>query len=509
MMAAETLRSLDLEHLLQGLLAQAPDGDLVPAGLTLDSRQVEKNWLFLACRGQGGRHGLDHVDQAVARGAVAVLWEPVSGRQAPDLPVPLIEVPDLSRHAGTIAARFHGDPSRHLRAIGITGTNGKTSIAHFLVSALEALGRPAGLTGTLGAGRPGKLSAASHTTADPIQVQAQLAALRASGARHVAMEVSSHGLAQHRVSAVQFRGAVFSNLSHDHLDYHGSETAYAHAKRRLFEHPELNWAVLNADDFWAEYMAAALPGSVERVMVADAESSTEATVRYQAKLASDGLQVSIDGQLGTVVIHSQCLGRFNAFNLAAAFAALRLEGISTKAAGEALGRVLPVPGRMERFGGGRQPTVVVDYAHTPDALSQALSSLREHARGRLWCVFGCGGERDAEKRPLMGQIAARLADEVILTDDNPRLEPGEQIIADILRGAGRDARVCRNRAEAIQQAIERARPGEVILVAGKGHEREQIIGDRRVHFSDRDWVRHLLGQDQDQGSGQNSGEVEP
>jgi len=501
MMTAEQITPLSLSTLLAGIVPVTEGAELAPQQISLDSRQLSQDGLFLACRGSGGRHGLDYVNQAVARGAMAVLWEPASGRSAPMLDIPVIAVPELSQQAGEIAARFYGNPAQDLRVLGVTGTNGKTSIAHILASALEVEGRPAGLAGTLGAGRPGALQPAAHTTADAVTVQGQLAELRQSGARYAAIEVSSHGLAQHRVSAVRFRGAIFSNLSHDHLDYHGSESAYAHAKRRLFEHPELQWAVINADDYWGEYMAAALARRVRLVRVSEQPLAAQAgdAIRYQPELSNVGMTLSIEGALGDATIHSEWLGRFNGFNLAAAFAALRLEGLSPEAAARALEKVPPVPGRMERFGGGRRPMVVVDYAHTPDALSQALQSLREHTSGRLWCLFGCGGERDQAKRPLMGRIAARLADEVIITDDNPRGESGEQIVADILRGAGRDARVCRNRAEAIEQAVTRARPGDVILVAGKGHEEEQIIGQQRIRFSDRDWARHLLGSADGEG----------
>jgi UDP-N-acetylmuramoyl-L-alanyl-D-glutamate--2,6-diaminopimelate ligase len=410
--------------------------------------------------------------------------------------VPVIAVPELSRLAGTIAARYFRDPSRRLRVVGVTGTNGKTSIAHLVAGAFEALNEVAGVLGTLGAGRPGRLHAVTHTTADAVRVQAQLSELEAERARRVAMEVSSHGLVQHRVDAVCFAGAIFSNLSHDHLDYHGDENAYAAAKRRLFQHPELEWAVINADDPRGREMASALRPGIRLINLSREEIAASAgdAVHYRVGLDRSGMEVTIDGALGAATIASHWMGRFNAFNLTAAFAALRLEGIAADRAAAALEQVPPVPGRMERFGGGRQPTVIVDYAHTPDALQKALESLRDHGPGRLWVVFGCGGDRDRAKRPLMGQVAARLADEVVVTDDNPRSEPGEQIVADILRGAGRKARVCRDRGEAIEQAVTRARPGDIVLVAGKGHESEQIVAEQRLVFSDRDAVRRALGE---------------
>lgn len=496
MMAAERLDSQSLADLLRGIADAGSAGGIVPADITLDSRLVTSGALFLACSGGRGRHGVAHVDEAVSRGAAAILFEPTPGWSRPEVTIPLISVPELSVVAGTIAARYFHHPSERLRVIGVTGTNGKTSIAHLLAGALEALDEPVGVLGTLGAGRPGHLAPVTHTTADAVSVQAQLAGLEADGAGRVAMEVSSHGLVQHRVDAVRFTGAVFSNLSHDHLDYHGDENAYAAAKQRLFRHSELEWAVINADDPRGAEMISALPAKARVINVSRDALAAGAgdAIRYRVRLDRGGMEVAIDGALGSADVASHWMGRFNAFNLAAAFAALRLEGIEAERAAAALERVPPVPGRMERFGGGRRPTVVVDYAHTPDALEKALESLREHGPGRLWAVFGCGGDRDRAKRAVMGQVAVRQADEVVVTDDNPRSEPGEQIVADILRGTGRKARVCRDRAEAIEQAVSRARPGDIVLVAGKGHETEQVIGDRRLPFSDREAVERVLAE---------------
>ncbi len=495
MMAAEALRGLNLEQLLHGIVDAGSAAGLCPAGVSLDSRTVVDGGAFLACAGLRGSHGLDHLPQALQRGATVVLWEPVPGHQPPEGAIPFIAVPGLSREAGRIADRFFGQPSAQMRVLGVTGTNGKTSISHLAATALEKLDHPAAVLGTLGMGRPGSLRPSTHTTPDAVSLQSALADMVQSGARRVVMEVSSHGLSQHRVDAVRFRGAVFSNLSHDHLDYHGHETAYAEAKRHLFQHRELEWAVINADDYWGAFMADALPEGVRCLRLSESGAAHEGEMlnyRYQPR--ADGLRVEVEGALGSAIIDSPWMGSFNAFNLAAAFAALRLEGISSARAAHALGEVPAVPGRMERFGGGRLPTVVVDYAHTPDALSKALSTLRAHCTGRLWCVFGCGGDRDREKRPLMGRLAAQLAEEVMVTDDNPRSEAGEQIVADILRGAGREARVCRDREEAIAQAVGRARPGDVILVAGKGHETTQTVGRDVLPFSDRDVVQRLLGE---------------
>ncbi len=489
MMAAGQLQGPRMAELLAGLAEPAGLADWVPAGLSLDSRAMVEGGLFLACRGHRG-HGLEHVTEAIERGAGAVAWEPGPGITPPQLSIPAVAVPDLARHAGLIADRFFGQPSTAMRVVGVTGTNGKSSVVHLLSHALEATGRPSGQLGTLGSGRPGKLTSSALTTGDAVAVQARLAEFRDAGVRSVAMEVSSHGLVQHRVDAVRFTGAIFTNLSHDHLDYHGSLQAYARAKRRLFAHPELDWAVINGADPEAGGMAEALASGVRCVRFGP--DSSEVEVRAEPR--AEGLSVSIRGSLGEARIETAWLGRFNADNIAAAFSALRLMGLEAAQAASELAAVPPVPGRMEAFGGGDRPLLVVDYAHTPDALEKVLAALREHVPGRLYCVFGCGGERDAAKRPRMGLVAVRGADRVVLTDDNPRGESGEQIIADILRGSGTRVAVTRDRESAIREAWNSARTGDVILVAGKGHEEEQIVGEKKIPFSDRELARSLAGE---------------
>lgn len=479
-------------RLLEGLvspdsLAHAALQDWVPTGLGLDSRRVPEGGLFLACRGQHG-HGLDYLDEAVARGAGALAWEPGPEIAVPETAIPEIAVPELSRHASTIADRFFGQPSARLPVVGITGTNGKSSVAHLIAHALESAGNPAGLMGTLGAGRPGALEETALTTLDAVAVQSWLARLEESGARRVAMEVSSHALVQHRVSGVRFTGAVFTNLSHDHLDYHGTLDHYARAKSRLFAHPELQWAVLNSADPEAGRMAAQLPAGARCIRY----GPDSGEVALEARTEADGLDIRITGTLGEARIRSTWLGRFNAANLVAAYCVLRLFEYEPGQAARWLAEVPPVPGRMEAFGGAGQPRLVVDYAHTPDALEQVLAALREHAPGRVWCLFGCGGERDTAKRPRMGQVAARGADRVVVTDDNPRGEPGEQIVADILRGSGTRVGVTRDREQAIREAWQAAAPGDVILVAGKGHESSQEIAGEKHPFSDRELARLLV-----------------
>jgi UDP-N-acetylmuramoyl-L-alanyl-D-glutamate--2,6-diaminopimelate ligase len=362
-----------------------------------------------------------------------------------------------------------------------------------LAQALERLGRRAATIGTLGAGLHGQLAAGERTTPDAIAVHGLLAGFRDAGASHVVMEVSSHALDQGRVNAVDFDLALFTNLTRDHLDYHGSMAAYGAAKARLFAWPGLRAAVINIDDDFGRALAARLPPGVRRLTTGIA--SADADLRASAIRGSDtGLAFHLHTPWGEAEIDSALLGRFNIANLLGVAAALGALGVRFDALRAALAALTPVPGRMSRLGGGSAPLVVVDYAHTPDALEQALTALRAHCRGALICVFGCGGERDAGKRPEMGAIAARLADRAIVTDDNPRGEDGDAIVAAIRAGMPADAAVSvqRDRAIAIAGAIAAARPGDVVLIAGKGHEPYQEIAGVRRPFDDRDVARAAL-----------------
>ena len=489
--------------LLNGL--GVPEGGWKPlpvAGVALDSREVEPGYLFLACQGHRS-HGLEHLDEAVARGAALVLAEPGGGwpearirRLAETSATPLVIVERLQQKASAIAARFHGEPASRMRMVGITGTNGKTSVSLFLAQALPERWRCA-ITGTVGNGFPGALQPSTHTTPDAVRAQRILASLERAGAGGVAMEVSSHALHQHRLEAVPFHTAVFTNLSRDHLDYHGSMRAYAAAKQRLFERAELQLAVLNTDDELGGELSKRLQGRVRRIAChrGGRTQGAEEFVRLDSLQSSDrGLRLEVATSWGRGVIDSRLVGDFNATNLMLVLGVLLGWGISLEEAVHRLGFLQEVPGRMQRFGGGGKPLVVVDYAHTPDALQRALTSLRAHTRGRLWCVFGCGGDRDRGKRPQMGRIAEALADEVIVTDDNPRHEPSTSIIADILEGmeTPRAAHVIPDRAWAIATALAETGPGDVVLVAGKGHETWQQIGDLRHPFSDVEQVCRWL-----------------
>jgi len=474
---------------LRDLLAGIVDaGDVVIGGLSEDSRRIAAGDAFVALRG-GQVHGLVHAPAALARGAAAILVEPPAPAGAPPLPsaVPLVWIDDLRQRLGTIAARFHGDPSRALRVIGVTGTNGKTSTVQLLAQALAHAGRRSATIGTLGAGLHGAIQAGERTTPDAIAVQALLAEFRDAGATDVAMEVSSHALDQGRVNAVVFQVAVFTNLTRDHLDYHGDMVAYGAAKAALFHWPELAAAVVNIDDPFGRELAGGIGAATRRLTYgldapgADVGASAITT-------SGEGLAFHLRTPWGEGPVRTRLLGRFNVANLLAVVACLGLAGVDFDGIVDALAALEPVAGRMSRLGGRHgAPLLVVDYAHTPDALEKALTTLRAHCAGELVCLFGCGGERDAGKRPQMAAIAEALADRVVVTDDNPRGEDGDAIVAAILAGFTdpQRVRVQRDRARAIAEAVQAARAGDVVLIAGKGHEPYQEVGGIRIPFDDR------------------------
>lgn len=482
--------SASLSRLLDGLCTAAPD--ITVTGLALDSRRVVAGDLFLAAQGVRGRHALEYLDEAISLGAAAVAWEPAPGVSAPHLDIPNVPVPQLGRRIGEIASRFHGRPADHLYTVGVTGTDGKTSTAWLIAQALEHLGRPCLYLGTLGAGRIGALAPATHTTPDPVSLQAQLAQARDDGMRAVAMEVSSHALDQERVAGMRFDAAVLTNLTRDHLDYHGTEEAYAEAKSLLFQRFCRGVSVLNRDDAWGRRWAPTLPDTLLYGLDGERAVAGRSLSGRGLELRPDGIALRLDDGERELVLQSRLLGRFNAYNLLAAAAALRVGGVSLEAVVDALGAASTVPGRMEGFrraDGG--PLVIIDYAHTPHALASVLRAAREHGAGRLSLVFGCGGDRDRGKRPLMGATARELADAVIVTDDNPRSESPQQIVSEIL--GGHAMTVIHDRADAIRQAIEHAKGTDVVVIAGKGHETTQTYGADPRAFSDRDLVADLLG----------------
>lgn len=484
--------AVPLRTLLTGV-ADVDVPDLMITGLADDSRQVREGALFLAAAGIQ-RHGLEFARQALAAGAAAVAYEPGSPHKVPDGAIP---VSSLSRCRGRIASRFYEHPSRRMRLCGVTGTNGKTTTVHLLARASRLLGLKCAHMGTLGFGLSEPLTPSPLTTPDVLTVHRRLAFLLRQGAQHVAMEVSSHALDQGRVDNVMFDTAVFTNLSRDHLDYHRTVQEYARAKQKLFAWPNLRHAVINVDDAVGARTARSLPGGAELTAIGDAALAHEQATHWlrpaYVRTTDQGLEVDVESSFGQVTLHSSLLGRFNASNLVQALGVLVGWGAPLAQAASALGTVASPSGRMETHGGGRKPLVVIDYAHTPDALANALAALRDHTKGRLICVFGCGGDRDRGKRPLMAE-AATAADSIVVTDDNPRHEDPKSIVDDILAGFGVDAdvTVCRDRREAVANAVRDAGPGDVVLVAGKGHEGVQIVGSTRVPMSDQDLVSEAL-----------------
>ncbi|MCJ7555828.1 MAG: UDP-N-acetylmuramoyl-L-alanyl-D-glutamate--2,6-diaminopimelate ligase, partial [Gammaproteobacteria bacterium] len=414
--------------------------------IALDARELEVGGMFLACAGATS-HGLDYLDQAREAGASVIAWEPAEGYSAPDDgEVKCFPVPGLRTQLGQLADRFFGQPSSQMTVSGVTGTNGKTSCAWLLASALQRLGLGGAMIGTIGWGLPGSLHAAELTTPDVITVHRRLARLVEAGARHVVMEVSSHALDQGRVDGVHFANALFTNLSRDHLDYHGDMPSYAEAKARLFKRPGLRTAVVNVDDKFGMQLFGNLDQGMHCVAVSTREHPELRATRWlraaDIQVRESGLVLTLRSSWGDASLESPLLGEFNAANLLLVLAVLLEQGIELPEAVQALGEVPAPTGRMQALPRGpNAPLVIVDFAHTPDALEKALLSARAHCRGRLWCVFGAGGDRDKGKRPLMGEVAVRLADRLVITSDNPRSEAPELIIADIRAGIGQQERV--------------------------------------------------------------------
>jgi UDP-N-acetylmuramoyl-L-alanyl-D-glutamate--2,6-diaminopimelate ligase len=496
--------SAALMWLLDGI-AKIPASNANVSDLTLDSRQVRPGSLFFALPGLK-EHGRKFAADAAARGASVVLWEPgeQSGQMTPPTLPPGVfaaAVPNLKSLVGRIADRFFNWPSSQLRITGITGTNGKTTSAYLLAQCLEHLGNAAAYMGTIGFGRPAALAEPTHTTPDAITVHRILAQLRSAGVREVAMEVSSHALDQSRVDGVRFQTAAFTNLTRDHLDYHGSMQKYGAAKAKLFQTADLKHIVLNIGDEFGRALARDYAGgaSLIAVWVGAGDSgwlADRALHATQVRMEPRGISIEVDGTFGKAHVKTQLMGRFNAENSLVVIGCLLSLGVSLAEAAGALAECKPAPGRMEviKADAHNKPTVVVDYAHTPDALAKALSAAREHCEGALWCVFGCGGDRDSGKRPVMGSIAENLADQIIVTDDNPRSEDPQAITQDIVKGIRSGAvRVIHDRGEAIATALREANAIDLVLIAGKGHEDYQIYGETRRSFSDRTEALRYLG----------------
>lgn len=494
MNAAPETGGMALSALLAGVAPVQGEQDPTVLDIALDSREVTPGGCFFAVGGSRD-DGIRYVRDAASRGAVAIVAD-AAGEAPAELGIPVVRVTSLRTHLGAIASRFFEDPSAALRVVAVTGTNGKTSVAHFAAQVLAALGVRCGYVGTLGVGEPNALASADLTTPDVISLHRRLAHLQAGGAEAVAMEASSHALAQGRLDAVRLRAACFTNLGHDHLDYHGDLERYANAKRTLFAHPGLGHAVLNVDDALGRELAGTLAADV-RPWTVSSRGRAATVVARDVRCDTGGVCFVLECDGASAVVESPVLGRFNVDNLLAAGALALALGHEVPGVAQALAAVRPVPGRMEVCGttpAGAQ--VIVDFAHTPDSLEAALEACATLAPRGVTVVFGCGGDRDTSKRSRMGAVAERLADRVILTADNPRSEDNAAIVADILEGmrAPEAVEVVHDRRAAIRAALTGAGRDDLVLVAGKGHEAHQQVGAARTPFSDRAEIRAVLAE---------------
>lgn len=488
----------NLRDLLAPWVPGAPERAL--REMTLDSRVAASGDLFVAVVGHQA-DGRRYIPQAIAQGVAAVVAEAEGEASDGEIRemhgVPVIYLSQLHQRLSALAGRFYHEPSGALQLVGVTGTNGKTTTTQLLAQWAQLLGKTSAVMGTVGNGLLGQVIPTENTTGSAVDVQQVLANLHQQGAAFAAMEVSSHGLVQHRVSALKFAASVFTNLSRDHLDYHGDMAGYEAAKWLLFSEHEAGQAIINADDEVGRKWLARLPDAVAVTM----ENNLQPGCRGRWLKATHvhyhdgGATIEFSSSWGDGEIESRLMGAFNVSNLLLALATLLALGYELADLLKTAARLQPVCGRMEVFTAPGKTTVVVDYAHTPDALEKALQAARLHCTGKLWCVFGCGGDRDKGKRPMMGAIAEQYADVVVVTDDNPRTEEPKAIVNDILAGmldAGR-ANVVPGRAEAVTNAIMQAKENDVVLLAGKGHEDYQIVGNRRLDYSDRVTAARLLG----------------
>jgi len=471
----------------------ALSSDVLVRGVQIDSRRVQPGDLFLAVPGE--RHdGRQFIEQAVANGAVAVVAEPPVSGYVDGLSVPLLEQPELQQDIGVIAGKLYAEPSHALHMVGVTGTNGKTTTSWLAAQLARAMGKSCGVIGTLGATLGDEIGEAANTTPDAVSLQRKLSDWRDEGVSCVCMEVSSHALVQGRVNGVDFETAVFTNLSRDHLDYHGSMAAYGRAKMQLFVTEGLAHAIVNLDDNYSAELLSMI-GDDTRVLTYSATGTRPADVVVtDAKFHAAGVTAQLQSPWGAGEFSSPLAGDFNLANLAAAISAVALMTDDFPALLQAVNKLHAVPGRMQLVPNNLDIQLIVDYAHTPDALEQALQALKPHISGRMITVFGCGGDRDSGKRSIMGRVATELSDLSIVTSDNPRGEDPLSIMNDIEVGCSGNYILVVDRAEAIAIALREASAGDCVLVAGKGHEDYQIINGQRLHFSDEEQVRSALAQ---------------
>lgn len=483
-----------LSELLRGFVEYVARNDFAIQRLMLDSRSVMPGDLFIAIPGKTV-DGRNYIDDAIARGAIAVLWQSDSGSEpipinwrtsATGEPLPVIAIDNLTHKVGVLADRFYQAPTKSLYTIGITGTNGKTSTSQFIAQALGETKR-CGVIGTMGWGFLDHLHASAHTTPDAITCHRQLAELRDQDAYAVAMEVSSHALDQGRVNGVHFDCAVFTNLTHDHLDYHGDMQAYAEAKARLFHWSDLTCHIINQDDAYGRTLIKQHAPNAKLLRYGlDKYYGMPELYADKIQYHGTGMSLQLHTPYGSGQLEVSLFGQFNVYNLLATLGVLLDSGLTFEQALQRLRQIKPIGGRMQVMHAANKPVVIIDYAHTPDALQQVLTATRQHQFGKLWLVFGCGGDRDKAKRPVMGAIAESFADAVILTNDNPRHEAPEQIIENIRAGfrGTKEIAIEMDRERAIHFALQHADKKDVVVIAGKGHETYQQVGDNKLPFSD-------------------------
>ncbi len=489
------------EHLtptptLADLLAGYAEAPAIPvAGIASDSRLLGAGYLFLACKGMNS-HGIDFLDQAIEKGVSAVAFDASTADAPANVGVPVFAVDDLAARMGEIANRYYDRPSEAMRVFGVTGTNGKTTVAWLIAQCAQLLGERCAYLGTLGHGLEEIEGEGGMTTPPVVELQGLLAGFRASGANFAALEVSSHGLSQGRVDGVRFEAALFTNLTRDHLDYHASMRDYFETKARLFLDCDPRQRIVNIDSEWGTQLAERCGSDVITVSTTfDRVANGRPYVFVRSVVAHErGSDVSFTSAWGDGRFSLPLPGDYNVANAATVLALMLAQGVQLDDACDVLSRVTSPPGRMQQAVAGGI-SVFIDYAHTPIAVEAALRALRAHCRGRLWCVFGCGGDRDAGKRPLMGKAAERYAHRIVITNDNPRTESPQRIIDEIVAGLARPERatVIEDRAAAIQWAVAQADATDVVLLAGKGHEDYQQIGDDCRPFSDYAVACRALG----------------
>lgn len=486
MPAAYLTTKINLAELLQGF-AEAPALEI--GGICSDSRALKAGDLFLACGGASS-HGLDYVSDAVTAGVAAIAWDSSTAKASDiDVGVPLIAVADLAAHLGEIANRYYACPSQAVRVVGVTGTNGKSTVAWLIAQCLERLHQSCGYIGTLGAGVGEIEGGAGMTTPGAVELHGLLAKFRDAGALDAAVEVSSHALAQNRIDGVAFDSVLFTNLSRDHLDYHGDMHSYAEAKAQLFLEYDANSRIINIDSEFGALLASRCGNDVITVSTRfNRDSNGRPFLFARSVVATDnGSHVRFCSSWGDGEFGLPLPGDFNVANAVIVLALLLKRGVAMEQACEVLSAANAPPGRMQRVvAGPGLPSVYVDYAHTPAALAVALQALKAHCKGNLWCVFGCGGDRDSGKRPQMAKQAEQCADRIVVTSDNPRSEKPSAIIAEIVAGLSKPERatIIEDRATAIAWAIGQAAADDIVLIAGKGHESYQLIAGQRHEFSD-------------------------